>query len=122
MRRETSEVSASCVRKKSNMTGALARTKIARKTVSTAHTGTERIALIDASGIILAVNQRWLDFAQEIGTALEQIGPGGNYLEMCRRSCFSNQHAREALTGIRAVLAEKLESFAMDYPAASPSG
>jgi len=77
----------------------------------------DRIALIDRWGTIVAVNESWSDLAKQTGTMTSRIGPGVNYLEICRAATPSCPDAREALAGIRSVLAGKSRSFVMDYMA-----
>lgn len=74
----------------------------------------DRIALIDAQGNIVGVNDQWLSLAEQYD-ALESTGPGANYLDVCRRASTSCTDARDALTGIRAVIRGELRSFTMDY-------
>src|SRR5262245_12967360 len=70
-----------------------------------------RLALIDSQGNIVAVNKEWMTFAVETSTNLDRIGPGTNYLEVCRRASFLSPDARKALNGIQAVLKQKISSF-----------
>src|SRR5215471_15703084 len=74
-----------------------------------------RTALIDSAGTILAVNTDWMVLAQESGADLNRVGPGANYLAVCRHAGNSSVDSRKALAGIHAVLKGKTESFAMDY-------
>jgi PAS domain S-box-containing protein len=82
------------------------------------------IAVLDQDGVIVAVNARWKEFAQE--HALENNSPddfgiGVNYLEVCRRSLGKDsESAMTAYNGIQAVLAGKSESFSMEYPCELP--
>ena len=42
------------------------------------------VAILDQDGVVIDVNERWLQFAAENGGAgLAEIG--ANYLEVCRR-------------------------------------
>jgi signal transduction histidine kinase len=83
---------------------------------------TDQVALVDSQGTILAVNKNWLDLAEITGTAFESIGPGVNYLEVCRRSSGSTSDARKALNGIRSVLRNDVQAFTLDYGVHLPSG
>ncbi|HEY2384234.1 MAG TPA: sensor histidine kinase [Terriglobia bacterium] len=77
--------------------------------------GTEdRIALIDAEGMIVGVNDQWLSLAEQHG-AVPGTGPGTNYLDVCLRAGSSCADARDALSGIRAVIKGELRSFTMEY-------
>ncbi|HYR41395.1 MAG TPA: sensor histidine kinase [Terriglobia bacterium] len=81
-----------------------------------------RLALIDSQGNIVAVNKDWIALAEKTGTALNRVGPGANYFEVCRRADDSSADSRTALNGIYAVLKQRASSFAMDYPCHTPSG
>ena len=107
----------------SNMTSAMAGPTVARELVTQVPIVMDRIALIDSRGIIVAVNNNWMALAEETGAALNRVGPGVNYLEVCRQASGSSAaDAREALSGIRAVLKEKVQSFTMDYACHTPVG
>jgi signal transduction histidine kinase len=71
--------------------------------------------LIDSGGNIVAVNDNWLALAKETGAALDRVGAGANYLDVCRHASVASADAREALEGIRTVLRGRLKSFTMDY-------
>ena len=80
------------------------------------------IAVIDPSGVIVAVNQSWTRFAQENGvTDLWRVSPGVNYLDVCRRSMGDAPEAEMALDGIERVLARKMNEFTLEYPCHSPT-
>jgi PAS domain S-box-containing protein len=80
------------------------------------------IAVIDPSGVIVAVNQSWTRFAQENGVVdLWRVSPGVNYLEVCRRSMGAAPEAEMALDGIEQVLARKMNEFTLEYPCHSPT-
>jgi signal transduction histidine kinase len=74
-----------------------------------------RMALIDSAGTIVAVNTDWIALARETGADLNRVGPGANYLAVCRQASSSSDASRKALAGIDAVLKRKTASFAMDY-------
>ena len=83
------------------------------------------IAVLDASGVILSVNQAWVKFAEENIAPAElsnaEVHVGTNYLEICRRGAgpYASQ-ARQALHGIEDVIAHRIPKFAMEYPCHSP--
>jgi len=81
-----------------------------------------RIALIDSTGNIVAVNDDWMAHAKEIGAPLNRIGPGTNYLEVCHQAKRVSVTSRRALVGIEAVLKGKAPSFSMDYSCQTRSG
>jgi signal transduction histidine kinase len=80
------------------------------------------MALIDSGGNVVAVNREWITLAEETGTSWNRIGPGVNYLEVCRQASRSSVTSRKALAGIQAVLKEKTPSFFMDYSCDTPLG
>lgn len=78
------------------------------------------IAVLDASGEILAVNLGWQEFAdanQMDSAAL--LGIGANYLSVCRAAIL-DPSARAALYGIRHVMKGRLRSFYHEYACHSP--
>ena len=79
-----------------------------------------RIALIDSKGKIVAVNNGWKAFAEKAGVSMKQVGPGVNYLDVCRQS--RGAASRKALAGILAVLNGKAPTFVMDYACDTPDG
>jgi signal transduction histidine kinase len=81
-----------------------------------------RLALIDSRGNIVSVNDHWIRLAEQAGAALNRIGPGANYLEVCRKAGATSADSRKALRGIRGVLKQKTPSFEMDYECSTPSG
>ncbi len=77
------------------------------------------IAVLDQTGKIILVNAAWERFAKENGDAnLRHTGVGINYRTVCRRvKGEARKIALEALAGIEAVLAGKLEQFSsLEYP------
>ena len=86
------------------------------------------IAVLDANGIITAVNEPWQRFAlengREPGQAATHTGVGSSYLAVCQGA---NEHtpdgaiARQARLGIQAVLAGQLPGFNLEYPCHSPT-
>jgi signal transduction histidine kinase len=95
---------------------------VMREVVTEIPAVTDRIALLDSEGNIVAVNDKWIALAAETSTPWGRVGPGMNYLEVCRQAGASSSEAREALSGIRAVLKGKAESFNMDYACQTSSG
>jgi PAS domain S-box-containing protein len=68
----------------------------------------EQLAVVDAEGTILKVNEAWNRFAQENGvTDIATVGPGVNYLHEC---------GEKAAAGIRAVIEGRSAAFRMEYP------
>ena len=73
------------------------------------------IAVLDATGTIVAVNQSWQAFARENGLKEGRAGIGSNYLDVCR-SADPDPKALQALEGINGVMSGRLSSFYMKYP------
>lgn len=80
------------------------------------------IAVVDADGNIVAVNERWRRFARENGDPLlAHTCEGVNYLEVCRRASGpSSEGAGEAHAGLLSVLRGETHEFEMEYPCPSP--
>ncbi|OIP15589.1 MAG: hypothetical protein AUK51_13175 [Comamonadaceae bacterium CG2_30_59_20] len=79
----------------------------------------ESMAVLDAQGVIVAVNQRWHEYAQANGaTTAVNRAVGLNYLALC--DCVVGQaQAQEAgpvAAGIRAVLNGEKQDFHLEYP------
>jgi PAS domain S-box-containing protein len=82
------------------------------------------IAVLDAQGIIIAVNRAWRQFAEE--NSSEEFSRdmlGVNYLDECKTVCnlTYTDEANAARTGIAAVLAGEQEIFHLEYPCHSPA-
>ncbi|MDI1231820.1 MAG: PAS domain S-box protein [Methylobacter sp.] len=70
-----------------------------------------QIAVLDAEGVIVAVNEAWRQFAKENGLpASGQAMSGGNYLEAC------GDEASSARSGILSVLSGEKKAFHLEYP------
>jgi PAS domain S-box-containing protein len=79
------------------------------------------VAVLDPTGTIRFVNRAWQAFAEVNGHPGERaVGPGVDYLEVCRRSARSDPSAMQALQGLTAVLDGSLPAFTCDYPCHSP--
>ena len=79
------------------------------------------VAVLDAHGEIIAVNQAWQGFSLEnsinpgVPTPHTQIGT--NYLKICREvTGEKREDALKAINGIESVLEGGLQSFCMEYP------
>jgi signal transduction histidine kinase len=104
------------------MTLTVAGPEIVRKLSSYVSASSDRIALIDSDGQIVAVDNSWISFAEKSGARLNRVGPGANYLDVCRRASESCPDAREALIGIETVIQRKSQFFSMDYWCHLPAG
>ncbi len=79
----------------------------------------EHISVLDASGVIVSVNDPWKKFARtNNASALTAEGVGANYLGTCIAAGDEGVAAKE---GIEAVLNGRMDSFVLDYPCDSPT-
>jgi len=78
------------------------------------------VTLLDANGAVKLVNPAWKAFAASNGGRADAY-LGENYLDVCRKSASSNDHAELAHAGLRAVLRGDLDEFALNYPCHSPA-
>ena len=82
----------------------------------------QQVAVLDDTGMVRMVNEPWKRFARQNGGALEAVSVGVNYLEMCRTAAKTEHpYAKEALTGLEAVLNGSREQFLMEYPCDGPN-
>jgi nitrogen fixation negative regulator NifL len=85
---------------------------------------TSHIAVLDADGTILAVNQAWRQFADENGLPNDNLYTvGTSYFQVCQKA-FEQNNLKEAMIvqyGIMAVLAGTREDFQFEYPCHSPT-
>ena len=81
------------------------------------------IAVTDKQGIIVAVNNPWIRFAEANGLPdAESVCVGADYIAVCQRaSDMADPLAREALEGIQSVLGGEREDFYLEYPCHSPT-
>ena len=80
------------------------------------------IALLDATGTIISVNDAWRRFGHANVMQGPGYGIGLNYLEVCdcaREDGSSQAHA--AAEGIRSVLGGEKKTFSLEYPCHSPT-
>ncbi|MDM0025425.1 PAS domain S-box protein [Variovorax saccharolyticus] len=79
------------------------------------------VAVVDRRGVIRFVNRAWSEFAEHNGQpAAVDIGPGANYLEVCRRSAISDASALHVLRGLDEVMRGSRKVFTCEYPCHSP--
>ena len=83
---------------------------------------TSHIAVINAKGTILKVNKSWNTFAQNNGGNATYIyGEGANYFDACSSQKDSgDEHASQALQGIKDVLNGVVTEYFLEYPCHSP--
>ena len=73
------------------------------------------IAIVDGTGVIVAVNRSWTAFARNNGGTGEDLGT--NYLTVCDAAQGEDSgDARAIATGIRAVMADELRLYELEYP------
>ena len=93
-----------------------------RKKAAIFNTLPVQLALLDANGLIITVNEAW---RQSAGTAAIQgpeYGTGVNYLDLCDRALGDDAaEAHRVAAGIRSVLRGHAKSFSMEYPCHSPT-
>jgi diguanylate cyclase (GGDEF)-like protein len=78
-------------------------------------------AVLDAEGLIVAVNQTWRMFALDNGGDPIRTGVGVNYLDVCARAASAGcVDAYLAAAGLRAVLAGQTVQSELEYPCPSP--
>lgn len=79
------------------------------------------IALLDAEGKILAVNEAWRRFAGANGWVGTDFAVGLSYLQVCDAAHGAwCDEAQPVAAGIRAVLDGRARSYALEYPCHSP--
>jgi len=80
------------------------------------------IALLNAQGVIVAVNAAWQRYGQENGAPDGAVGVGVNYLDICDLSNGAYAAtASSAAAGIRAVMRGEMAAFELEYPCDSPT-
>ncbi|MCM2339897.1 EAL domain-containing protein [Rhodoferax sp.] len=80
------------------------------------------IALLDAQGRIVSVNQAWCQFADANGLRAPACGVGLNYLTVCDAAEGGEAaQAQQVAAGIRAVLAGSVPSVSLEYPCHAPT-
>ena len=80
------------------------------------------VALLDAEGVIVAVNEAWRRFGNENGLLDANHGLGRNYLEVCNQaSGAAADSTRSVAAGLRAVLAGERNTYSVEYPCDSPT-
>ena len=80
------------------------------------------VALLDADGVIVAVNEAWRRFGNANHLLDANHGVGRNYLDICDLAPSAGaQEAWVVATGLRAVLTGARGSFSMEYACDSPT-
>lgn len=84
---------------------------------------TDRIAVLDREGTIVAVNETWNRFALESGEPdTSRLSVGTNYIEFCHANCFPKDEkaAATAREGFANVLSGKQKAFRQEYVYPAP--
>ncbi len=83
----------------------------------------EHIAILDAEGTIIAVNEAWCRFADQNNCLPGKMGLGENYLGICRKAAQATQAKgiQDIADGIQAVLSGVRPDFAAEYACNSPT-
>ena len=72
------------------------------------------IAVLDETGVIVAVNQAWRDFAVGGSYAGSHDGVGDNYLAVCEASSGESEEAARTSAALRDIMAGRRTSFRME--------
>ncbi|WP_170942385.1 PAS domain-containing protein [Noviherbaspirillum denitrificans] len=79
------------------------------------------IAVLDASGTILAVNKAWREFASDNGGSRQAVSEGANYLAVCNQAALRGDALAEAVGSLlRAVAANERDNVSTEYPCHGP--
>ncbi|XZE34435.1 ATP-binding protein [Pirellulaceae bacterium SH501] len=80
------------------------------------------VAVLDTNGVIVCVNKKWKEFAEQNDLGSCCFCVGDNYLEICASAI--GEHSDEGMLasrGIRSVLSLESDEFQMAYPCDSPT-
>lgn len=100
-----------------------------RLTLAVINAMPQQIAVLDARGVIVEVNQAWTDFSQsnspQPGQSAAHTDVGTNYLDICRGAEVGDPvdlaQAQQAHEGIASVLQGQRNLFTLEYPCHSPT-
>src|SRR5215207_1422237 len=90
---------------------------------STLNSLSASIAILDESGVIVAANRAWHEFAASNDVpATANVAEGANYLEVCDEATGEGSEGAAACAeGIRAVISGRRGVFELEYPCHSPT-
>lgn len=81
----------------------------------------DNMAVVDASGRIIAVNRSWRRFAEENGPVSGNVHENADYFGVCQRADGEDSADAQAfLGGINAVLSGTCNEYSLEYPCHSP--
>jgi two-component system, NarL family, sensor kinase len=89
---------------------------------STLNSLSAHVAVLDATGTIIAVNQAWRSFATQSGYVGENDGVGTSYLVVCERGAPFSSDAAATAKALREIIAGRRSEFRMEYPCSGPDG
>jgi len=79
------------------------------------------IAVLDADGAIIFVNEAWKQYARENGDpGLVSTGVGVNYLRVCRMAAKDDPSLKETVRSIQHVITGHIPQYFEEYPCHSP--
>jgi PAS domain S-box-containing protein len=78
----------------------------------------DTVAVLDHTGVILAVNQAWREFAAANGGG--DIGVGDDYLGVCEAAAATDPVAAEVAAALRDMLHGRRDSYECVYPCHTP--
>ena len=97
------------------------RHEVARKQAALLDALPSSVALLDANGVIVAVNEAWRRFGDANGLRDPDHGVGRNYLDICDTVASPDAARNPAVAvALRAVLAGERSTFSIEYPCDSP--
>ena len=76
------------------------------------------VAILDASGTIVAVNNTWEQFGRRNGLRIAHSAVGSNYLQYCRSA---EPNSRRFVAQLKALLAGRSDLLTFIYPCHSPT-
>ena len=77
------------------------------------------LCVVNETGLILAVNKAWRDFARINSPGKINVSEGANYLSVC--DAAGGPDGAAAAAGIRAVIGGQRDEFSLEYPCHSPA-
>jgi diguanylate cyclase (GGDEF)-like protein/PAS domain S-box-containing protein len=83
---------------------------------------TAHVAVLDATGHIIAVNDAWRAFATDNATMPDRVAEGANYLAVCEVADGPDApEASQFAAAIRAVFAGEIDHESIEYPCVTPA-
>ncbi|MEI6697119.1 MAG: PAS domain S-box protein [Bacteroidota bacterium] len=80
------------------------------------------IAILDETGMVIQVNQKWREFANAKASIPEMICEGANYLLVCDATTGAEAvYAKAMAEGIRSVIDRSKTTFTSEYPCNTPT-